>query len=174
MSTHMFAWSIAKIITEKEINIWFVTSNKCENNNIVKKLISILKKFEDLRVNSRIIKNTTNKSKLHFVTLGQSINEIFIGRDVPDYVIYDNMAFMNSSKLNEFITMLDLYRGGRGKSTKEICVSTPSKGGSIFNFLALIAENPIKIPWYERWLSKTWDENLSKKEYEKRRIIKSC
>jgi hypothetical protein len=32
---------------------------------------------------------------------------------------------------------------------KEICASTPSKGGSIFNFIALTAPNVICIPWYE-------------------------
>lgn len=152
MTTHMLAHSLAKIATTPFYKIWYVTPYKQDINHILSTCVSNevrnMKDFEFNRYDGTI-KCKSRRSEIRFVSSSQRAETIFIGQTLPNEVIYDNMAFMKPEGLNEFINMLDQLEKVTGNYVKEICVSTPSEQGSIFNFLALIAEKPIEIPWFE-------------------------
>lgn len=150
MTTHMAVWSLAMISTAMHCNVWYVTSNKCEIFEILKHIPEEIRNLCFLKFDNThfIIKNTQTNSEINFVTINRNILDFFHDKELPDYVIYDDMACYNTSKLNEFMNCMDVKRKPNHQ-VKEICTSTPSKGGSIFNFIALTAPNVIRIPWYE-------------------------
>lgn len=150
MTTHMIAWSLALISTAIDCEIWYVTHSKAMIYEMIKNIPEHIMKLKFLKLSNgwEMLENTETKSKIRFVSIKKSLNTFFSNKTLPDYVIYDNMAFYPTSKMNEFINLMDVKRANNHK-TKEICCSTPSKGGSIFNFIALTAQNPIYIPWYE-------------------------
>ncbi|MBP5723250.1 MAG: hypothetical protein J6X18_06730 [Bacteroidales bacterium] len=152
ITTHMLAHSLAKIVTTPFHKIWYVTPYKQNVNHIFSMNVSDevrnLKDFEFNRYDGTIKCNST-RSEIRFVSSSQNVENIFRGHILPNEVVYDDMAFMKPEGLNDFINMLDECEKMSGKYVKEICVSTPSKNGSIFNFLAMISPNPIFIPWYE-------------------------
>lgn len=150
MTTHMVAWSLAKISTAMGCNVWYVTSHKCEIFEILEHIPEEIRNLYFLNFDSThfIIKNAQTNSKISFISINRDIPNLFSGNDLPDYVIYDSMSFYNASKLNEFMACMEAKRKPV-QHIKEICVSTPSKDGSIFNFIALTAPNVIRIPWYE-------------------------
>lgn len=150
MTTHMVAWSLAKISTAMDCEVWYVANCKEEIFSILNNIPEEIKKLHFLKMNlcQSTIKNIQTNSKLRFVSINTNIPDFFCGKELPDYVIYDNMAFYSPSKLNEFMLYMELKQGTHN-TTKEICVSTPSKNGSIFNFIALTALNAIYIPWYK-------------------------
>ena len=151
MTTHMIAWCLAYISSSLESEIWYVTNSKDVIFDIVKKIKSNIGDMPTLEYSNgwAIITNTQTNSKIRFVSINQNMENFFCGKNIPEYIVYDNMALYNNEKLFKFITILDEKQTYNQKKTKEICVSTPSKGGSLFNFLALTAPNVIKIPWYE-------------------------
>ncbi|MBP5723042.1 MAG: hypothetical protein J6X18_05650 [Bacteroidales bacterium] len=164
MTTHMLAWALAKISTEPSTRIWYVEHNANAIDIILRNIPSDIRDIEWLKSKnfSRIIQNTENKSEIQFVSINQCLESLFVGMGkerMPNYVIYDNMAFYPSNRINNFITLLEELETCSNQFVKEICVSTPSKGGSMFNFLALIARNPIYIDWKDGLLGsegKNW------------------
>ncbi len=166
ITTHMMAWALAKISTNPNIEIWYVTVTNQMSRHIFGNIPGKIRDIEWLKINNSkmTIENKDNNSKIRFVGIKNNINTFLVGKDVPDYVIYDDMAFMGGNCLNSFLDILDLKETASGKHAKEICVSTPSKDGSIFNFLALIANNPIYIPWYEKASRniEDWEEQMKK------------
>lgn len=150
MTTHMLTWSLAYISSCIDAEIWYVTHNREMIFNMIKNMPDEVKKLDFLKfsIGWTILENTETNSKIRFVSINQNLPDFFCGKELPEYVIYDNMAFYPAYKLNEFLNLMDMYHTNKHR-TKEICVSTPSKGGSIFNFIALTAPNPIRIPWYE-------------------------
>ena len=150
MTTHMIAWSLALISTAIDCEIWYVTDSKDSIYGIIKNIPERIMKLTFLKLSNgwEILENTETKSKIRFVSINKNLNNFFRDKSLPDYVIYDNMAFYNTSKLNEFLELMDMKSINNHK-TKEVCCSTPSKGGSIFNFIALTSPNVIRIPWYE-------------------------
>ena len=150
MTTHMIAWSLALISSAIDCEIWYVTHSKGMIYKMIKNIPEHIMKLKFLKLSNgwEMLENTETKSKIRFVSINKNLNNFFCGKNLPDYVIYDNMAFYPTSKMNEFLNLMDVKRVNNHK-TKEICCSTPSKGGSIFNFIALTAQNPINIPWYE-------------------------
>jgi hypothetical protein len=127
-----------------------VTSHNCEICEILKHIPEEIRNLSFLNFdNAHFIKNKQTNSEINFVTINRNIPDFFRSKkELPDYVLYDNMACYNTSKLNEFMLCMDGKRKPNHQ-VKEICVSTPSKGGSIFNFIALTAPNLICIQWYE-------------------------
>ena len=150
MTTHMLTWSLAYISSCIDAEIWYVTHDREMIFEMIKNMPDEVKKLDFLKFSFgwTILENTETNSKIRFVSINQNLPDFFCGKELPDYVIYDNMAFYPAYKLNEFLNLMDMNYTNKHR-TKEICVSTPSKGGSIFNFIALTAPNPIRIPWYE-------------------------
>lgn len=150
MTTHMLVWSLAKISTIMDSEIWYVTNGKQGIYSIFDKIPEEIRKLSFLRIFNGIetIKNTETDSKIVFVNINKNMPNFFCGKRQPDYVIYDDMAFYDTKKINEFLNLMDGIRRQKHR-TKEICVSTPSKEGSVFNFIALTFKDTIKMPWYE-------------------------
>lgn len=152
MTTHMLAHSLAKIATTPFHKIWYVTPYKRNINHIFSMNVSDeVRNLNDFEFNcyDGTIKCKSKRSEIRFVSSSQNVETIFIGRTLPNEVIYDDMAFMEAVGLNNFVDTLNEQEKVTGKYVKEVCVSTPSKAGSVFNFIALIARKPIYIPWYD-------------------------
>lgn len=150
ITTHMVVWSFAKISTAMDCDIWYVVPYKNIIFNTLQHIPEEIRNLCFLNFDNThfIIRNTQTNSEIRFVTINRNIPDFFHGKELPDYVIYDDMAFYNALKLNDFMDCMDNKRKPN-HPVKEICMSTPSKGGSIFNFIALTAPNVIRIPWYE-------------------------
>lgn len=150
MTTHMMVWSLAMISTAMHCNVWYVTHDKNAIFEIFQHIREEIRKLCFLKFDNVhfIIKNIQTNSEINFLTINRNIPDFFHNKELPDYVIYDDMACYDTSKLNEFMCCMDAKRKPNHQ-VKEICTSTPSKGGSIFNFIALTAPNVIRIPWYE-------------------------
>lgn len=151
MTTHLLAYYLAKITTNHSYEVWFLTpyermiysifdkfhnKNLENNNNIV------------INKSNRTISNTLTNSKIRFMSICSNIDTFFVGKKLPNAVVYDDMAFMKGENLKKFMDMLDIREKCENTYVKEVCVSTPSIEGSIFNFLAIISDLKIEIPWY--------------------------
>jgi hypothetical protein len=150
ITTHMVAWSLARISTAMDCDVWYVAPNKNIIFNTLQHIPEEIRNLGFLYFDNThfIIKNIQTNSEIRFVSVNRNIPDFFHGKELPDYVIYDDMALYNTLKLNDFMSYMDSKRKPN-HPVKEICASTPSKGGSIFNFIALTAPNVICIPWYE-------------------------
>lgn len=160
ITTHMVAWSLARISTAMDCDVWYVAPNKNIIFNTLRHIPEEIRKlcFLYFYKTHFIIKNIQTNSEIRFVTIDRNIPDFFHNKELPDYVIYDDMVLYDTLKLNDFMNFMDSKRKPN-HPVKEICVSTPSKGGSIFNFIALTAPNVICIPWCEVRKSRGCDEN---------------
>lgn len=152
MTTHLIAYYLAKISKEKNYYIWFVTPNLNGIENIFYNIIN-----DELREtgcfkfaynsNENSIEAFNTNSKIIFMSTSQNIENVIIGKRCPNEIVYNDMAFIPSNELNPFLDAVINRVNVNQFPIKEVCVSTPSKKGSVFNFIALISNHTIKLPW---------------------------
>lgn len=148
MTSHMLSWCFAKANLFEGVRIWYVTNDTYgahEHAGVMKMLA------EEIGYDSVLGKDSVfrcgSKSSIRFVSVTQVSEQFFKGKELPDYVIYEDMAFMDCKRINELMSFIG--DGVKQKPIKEVSFSVPSKKGSVFNFLAIVnQETSIEIPWW--------------------------
>ena len=130
-------------------NIWYFCfhNNECRNN--IEKIQTIVSQYgytsPTVCSTNMTIKSSFTKGTISFMSVNSNLIDKLRGREAPDIVVYDEMAFFDTVKINELLNLISVFYNTR-KDIKEICVSTLSPKGSVFNFIAEIF-TPIKINW---------------------------
>lgn len=130
-------------------NIWYFCNyvNGCKHAmEKIARIVSQYHSFSPIVTFSNLsVKSVISNGTITFISTNSKFDEKLVGREAPDVVVYDEMAFFKSESVNNLLNFISIIGGAR-KKIKEICVSTLSPKGSVFNFIAEIF-NHIKINW---------------------------